>query len=174
MDINFYFVQSDYIHFLKDYEISHRGFTCVPNTEYASREKFLFGAVFESNGTQYFVPVSSQIKNRDNNIVITAGKNNTKKLGSLRFAYMIPVPNRCLIPLRINDVPEENRRQRIRGELAFCRRNIHKIKMQAQKTFTTVINSKNIKLKNNSCDFSLLEAAYEEYCHIHNIESGEK
>ena len=33
VDIDFYFVKSDYIDFLKQTEINNRGFTCVPNTE---------------------------------------------------------------------------------------------------------------------------------------------
>lgn len=170
MDIDFYFVKSDYIKFLKKAEIDSRGFTCVPNTEYASREKFLFGAVFEYKGINYFVPVSSKIKNADNNIIMKSGKNNSVVLGTLRFAYMIPVPNKCLIKLEINDVPEESRRRKIRSELAFCRRNIHKIKLQAQKTFNAITNSTNKKLQNNSCDFLILQNAYITYCLENNIE----
>lgn len=170
MDIDFYFVKADYINFLKQSEINNRGFTCVPNTEYTSREKFLFGAVFEYNSINYFVPISSKIKNGDNNIIIKSGKNNSVILGTLRFAYMIPVPNKCLIRLKISDVPEESRRRKIRNELAFCRKNIHKIKLQAQKTFNAVNNSTSKKLQNNSCDFLLLQSAYITYCLEHNIE----
>lgn len=170
VDIDFYFVKSDYIDFLKQTEINNRGFTCVPNTEYTSRKKFLFGAVFEYNGINYFVPVSSKIKGGDNNIVMKSGKNNSIVLGTLRFAYMIPVPNKCLIKLKISDIPEGSRRRKIKYELAFCRKNIYKIKLQAQKTFSAVNDSTNKKIRRNSCDFLLLQSAYITYCSEHNIE----
>lgn len=170
VDIDFYFVKSDYIDFLKQTEINNRGFTCVPNTEYTSRKKFLFGAVFEYNGINYFVPVSSKIKGGDNNIVMKSGKNNSIVLGTLRFAYMIPVPNKCLIKLKISDIPEESRRRKIKYELAFCRKNIYKIKLQAQKTFSAVNDSTNKKIRRNSCDFLLLQSAYITYCSEHNVE----
>ena len=124
MEIDFYYVKNEYIDFLKKKEHDNRGFTCVPNTIYSSREKFLFGAVFEMNGINYYVPVSSKTKGRDNDILISS-PNKSEKIGSLRFQYMIPVPNKCLILLRINNIPEEGQRQRIRNELRFCRRNIH-------------------------------------------------
>ena len=33
MDTAFYYVDKDYIDFLKKYEMKYRGFTCVPNTQ---------------------------------------------------------------------------------------------------------------------------------------------
>ena len=70
MEINFYYVKEEYIAFLKKAERDIRGFTCVPNTQYRSRNKFLFGACLNVNGINYFVPVSHQIKYGDNNIVM--------------------------------------------------------------------------------------------------------
>lgn len=173
MDINFYYVKKDYIDFLKKQEIDNRSFTCVPNTIYSSREKFLFGAVFEMNGINYFVPVSSKTKGRDNDILISSPKK-SEKIESLRFQYMIPVPNKCIVLLRINDIPKEGQRQRIRNELKFCRKNIHKIKLQAQKTYNAITASKNDKLKRNSCDFKLLENAYIIYCHDNALDLSEE
>ena len=50
MEINFYYVKEEYIAFLKKAERDIRGFTCVPNTQYRSRNKFLFGACLKVNG----------------------------------------------------------------------------------------------------------------------------
>lgn len=47
MKIAFYFVDVDYIKYLKEYEIKHRGFTTVPNVTYSNRKKFLYGTVLE-------------------------------------------------------------------------------------------------------------------------------
>jgi len=62
MKIAFYFVDEDYIDYLKNYEIKHRGFTTVPNVVYTNRNKFLYGAVLEIEHKKYFVPVSSYSK----------------------------------------------------------------------------------------------------------------
>lgn len=166
MDIDFYYVQDEYIAYLKNAEKNARGFTCVPNTQYRSRNKFVFGACFQHNDINYFVPVSHQIKRGDNNIIIKTKQKKGKslELGSLRFAYMIPVPKKCLMLLDIKNIPEYDQKRRINDELAFCRRNIDKIKRQAQKTFSAVTSSKNEKLLRNSCDFLVLQSAYISYC----------
>ena len=49
MDIDFYLIDNGYVDFLKKYEKNVRGFTCVPNIHYNSREKFFYGAVMTSN-----------------------------------------------------------------------------------------------------------------------------
>ena len=172
MEINFYYVKDEYIAFLKKAEKDARGFTCVPNTQYRSRNKFLFGACFQNNGINYFVPVSHQIKQGDNNIVIKTKpkKGKSIELGSLRFAYMIPVPNKCLIQLDIKNIPEYEQKRRINDELAFCRREIDKIKKQAVKSFDAITTSKNDKLLRNSCDFLVLQSAYITYCQENGIE----
>ena len=175
LEINFYYVKDEYIAYLKDYEKQARGFTCVPNTQYRSRNKFLFGACFQLDGINYFVPVSHQIKKSDNDIVIKTKpkKGKSLELGSLRFSYMIPVPNQCLILLDIKNIPEYEQKRRINDELAFCRRNIDKIKKQAKKTYEAITTSKNEKLLRNSCDFILLQIAYIDYCRKNGYEIPE-
>lgn len=172
MEINFYYVQNEYIEYLKRAEIAAREFTCVPNMQYHSRNKFVFGACFQNNGINYFVPVSHQIKHGDNNIIIKTKpkKGKSLELGSLRFAYMIPVPKQCLIMLDIKKIPEYDQKRRINDELAFCRREIDKIKKQAEKTFEAITSSKSKKLLSNSCDFIVLQNAYISYCQEHLIE----
>ena len=172
MEIDFYYVKDEYISYLKEAEKRARGFTCVPNTQYRSRNKFLFGACFQNNGINYFVPVSHQIKRGDNNIIIKTKpkKGKSLELGSLRFAYMLPVPNKCLVLLDIKNIPEYDQKRRVNDELAFCRRSIDKIKRQAQKTFDSIISSKNDKLLRNSCDFLVLQSAYISYCQENGIE----
>ena len=172
MDINFYYVKDDYIAFLKKAEKDARSFTCVPNTQYRSRNKFMFGACFESEGMLYFVPVSHQIKHGDNNIIM---KTKTKKgksfaLGTLRFAYMIPVPRKCLITLDIKGITDYGQKRRINDELAFCRRRIDTIKKQAVKTYISISASKSERIKKNSCDFAVLQEAYIKYCNTNKLE----
>lgn len=162
MKIDFYFVDKEYIDYLKEVEINKRGFTCVPNIEYANREKFVYGAVMNVNGINYYVPVSSKVKSRQDNILIR-DKNNQIK-GSLRFSYMIPVPSNCIKNLIIDNISDNNRKILVSKELAFCRRNKDKIIKQAIKTYERVISNKYPSLNQNSCDFKLLEKAYIDYC----------
>ena len=175
MDMYFYYINSDYIEFLKKYEKDRRSFTCVPNAGYWSAEKFTFGAVLEVNGIKFFVPVSSYAKKQQDVILMTDkyAKDKTKRnkvLGSLRFTYMIPAPKECIIKLDINKIPTPNSRIHVAKELAFCRRNRDKIQKQAQKTYNRVTSNADPDLTKNSCDFLLLEEACRYYCSQNHIE----
>lgn len=74
MNIYFYYVKSDYIEYLKDHEITKRGFTCVPNVCYGNTKKFIFGTVFNIDEINYFVPVSSYSKKQEDVILIKIRK----------------------------------------------------------------------------------------------------
>ncbi len=177
MDLYFYYIDNDYIDFLKKFEKEKRGFTCVPNAQYWNTNKFTFGAVLEVNKLQYFVPVSSYSKPQQDVVLIKDKhpkhpkyKNNV--LGSLRFAYMIPVPRECVIKLDIKNLPTENSRIHISKELAFCRRNRDAIFRQAQKTYERVTKKVSPELTKNSCDFKLLEQAFIDYSLNNKLETS--
>ena len=42
---DFFYVDGEYIEYLKSVEVSNRGFTCVPNVHYWNTNKFVFGAL---------------------------------------------------------------------------------------------------------------------------------
>lgn len=175
MDIKFYYVNPEYIEFLKSAEIKSRGFTCVPNVSYANREKFFYGTVLtKKDGINYFVPISSQIKKDANTIIIKTNDKVNREKGSLRFAYMIPVPHKMLEEVDFKAVNNKNRQRILQKELAFCRKNRNRIFKQASKTLNDVINATSKKLKNNSCDFKLLEQAYKDFCVIHKLDIPEQ
>ena len=110
MDIKFYYVKPEYIAHLKNAEINARGFTYVPDTTYANREKFFYGTVLtRPNGINYFVPISSQIKHDANSVIIKSGDKKNNEKGSLRFAYMVPVPIQMLVAVNFKTIPDENR-----------------------------------------------------------------
>lgn len=165
MKIAFYFVDEQYIEFLKEKEIQHRGFTTVPNVAYSNRNKFLYGTVMEVNGFNYFVPVSSYSKKQQDNFLIKVKDHHTEKVvGSLRFNYMIPVPEKCLKPLDFKTgIKEENRRIFIEKEYRFCKSKRSAIQKGAKKTYERVIGAVSDTLVKNSCDFALLEKAHQEY-----------
>lgn len=174
MDIDFYLIDSNYVDFLKKAELDTRGFTCVPNIHYSSRDKFFYGTVMQKNGMNYFVPVSHNAIPDKNAIIITGKKRNSKSkphvYGSLRFSYMLPVPNQMLKKLKISELESEDRKRAVNDELAFCRRNRDKIKQQAHKTYDSILSSCNSKVAKNCCDFKLLEQACIEFCKIHDLE----
>ena len=170
MDIRFYYIKNDYIDFLKKFEKEQVGHTCVPNIQYKTSDKFVFGAVMDVNGMDYFVPVSSFSKYKEDVILMRDKNKKSDILGSLRFAYMLPVPRPCLIKLDINSVTNSYSKTHISKELTFCRREREKIFKQAEQTYHRVINKVNEQLVKNSCDFKALEQAYIEYCIINKLE----
>lgn len=172
MDIIFYNVDLEYIEFLKKFEVQRRGFTRVPNVNYHSgNNKFFYGAVLIVNGINYFVPVSSKKHSKQDDLLIRSQNRPEIIYGTLRFAYMIPIPKECLSLLIRDSFNDAQKSQKIRNELAFCRRNKDKIARQAERTYNRIISKKSDALCHNSCDFKLLEQAYTEYCLANDIEA---
>lgn len=166
MKIGFYCVDINYINYLKKIEIKTRGFTTVPNVQYTTRNKFLYGAVLEINQVNYFVPVSSYTKKQEDNIQIKVQNHHqTEIVGTLRFNYMIPVPKQCLCLIDFKDTKKisQYRKRLLEKEYRFCKKKRAVIQKQAKKTYIRVINKTDEELTKNSCDFYLLEEAYANY-----------
>ena len=119
----------------------------------------------EVNGFNYFVPVSSYCKKQQDNFLIKIKDHHTEKVvGSLRFNYMIPVPEKCLKLLDFKTgIMDENRRIFIEKEYRFCKSKRSAIQKGARKTYERVIGAVSDALVKNSCDFALLEKAHQEY-----------
>lgn len=164
MKIAFYFVNEDYINFLKEKEIYHRGFTTVPNVVYSNREKFLYGTVLEVGEINYLVPVSSYARKQQDNFLIKVSDHGKEKIvGSLRFNYMIPVPRKFLHVFNFKkEIDNQERRVLVEKEYRFCRKHLATIRKRAKKTYDRVVNKVDQKLVKNSCDFPLLEKAYKD------------
>lgn len=171
MKICFYDVDLDYITHLKNYEIGERGFSCVPNIHYNSgNNKFVYGTVLQVQGINYFVPVSSKAHNKQDDIQIKVKDKKNAIVGTLRFAYMIPIPQQCLKIHDISIIENYTEKERCRKELAFCRKNREKIQKQAEKTYFRIKSITDPRYKDNCCDFEILERAFAEYCQKNNIE----
>ena len=171
MKICFYDVDLDYVNHLKKAEISERGFSCVPNIQYNSgKNKFVYGAVLQVNGMNYFVPVSSKEHNKQDDIQIRV-KDKVKPIaGTLRFAYMMPIPMECLELHDISKIKDYTEKERCRKELAFCRKNRDRLQKQAELTYSRVKKITDPRYKSNCCDFEILERAYIEFCKQRNID----
>lgn len=165
--MDFYRIDESYISYLQKYEKEKRGVTKVPNIKYADRNKFAFGAVMEVNGVKYYVSVSSFNKSQEANILIRVPGDAQEIKGSLRFNYMVPVPENCLTRLSIKDVEDKNYRNLLNKEYRFCQNNADRIQKKAEKIYNMVISNRKQVLTDNSCDFKILEEAYNKYISEH-------
>lgn len=167
--MEFYRVDEKYNIFLQEYEKKYRGFTKVPNIKYNDRNKFSFGAVLIIDDVKYYVSVSSFKQKQEANILIKVPGDRDEVKGSLRFNYMIPVPDSCLEKLCIKAVVDEKYRTLLNKEYQFCIKNQDKIQKKANQIYSIVTNNKKQVLTDNSCDFKLLENAYHEYINKNSI-----
>jgi len=162
--MDFYTVDENYISYLQNYEKKYRdGITRVPNVKYENRCKFSFGAVLTINDISYYVAVSSFKAKQEANILIQVPEDKEKIKGSLRFNFMIPIPQNCLKRLVIRDIEDEKYRLLVNKEYRFCMRNQERIEKKARKIYEMVTTNRKEKLTENSCDFKLLEKAYREF-----------
>lgn len=161
--MDFYRINEAYNQFLQEYEKKKRGVTKVPNIRYTDRNKFAFGAVLQVNGMKYYVSVSSFDKKQEANILIRVPGDKKEVKGSLRFNYMVPVPDECIEKLVIKDVKDEKYRLLLNKEYKFCIENAERIQKKANKIYKMVkANNKQI-LTDNSCAFYILEEGCQEY-----------
>lgn len=161
--MDFYRIDENYVKFLQEFEKEKRGITKVPNVKYTDRNKFAFGAIMKIKDMNYYVSVSSFDKKQEANILIRVPGDDKEIKGSLRFNYMIPVPDVCMERLVIKNVEDEKYRLLLNKEYQFCCDNADRIQRKAQKIYQMVIENRKQILTDNSCDFKILEEAYQEY-----------
>lgn len=161
--MDFYRIDEKYINFLQRYEKEKRGVTKVPDIRYADRNKFTFGAVMQVNGMNYYVSVSSFDKKQEANILIRVPGDKKEVKGSLRFNYMIPVPDECIEKLVIKEIQDDKYRILVNKEYRFCIDNAERIQRKANKIYEMVTTNRKQILTDNSCAFHLLENGCREY-----------
>lgn len=162
--LNFFDVDDKYIKYLQKQEFNKRGFSRVPNVVYNNEQKFLCGIVLLISDFKYYVPVTSYNKKQSENILIIFPEDKYNQIkGSLRFNYMIPVPDNEISVRRIKDEEDPSRRIFLQKQLNFCNSNYTKILTRANRTYDKIIKKYSLNLNNNSCDFKLLEQKCLEY-----------
>ena len=161
--MDFYRINEEYNQYLQRYEKENRGVTKVPNVRYTDRNKFAFVAVMQVNGISYYVSVSSFDKKQEANILIRVPGDEKEIKGSLRFNYMIPVPEECIERLIIKNIKDEKYRMLLNKEYRFCMDNAERIQKKANKIYEMVTTNRKQKLTDNSCAFRILEQGYREY-----------
>lgn len=146
--MDFYFVKPTYVQYLKTID------SRVPDVQYAKRNKFLCGVVFDVNGKQYFSPVSSFNKQQRTNFIIE--DKNGKAVGSLRLSFMLPIPREQLSHYVISQEPDPKYRTLLTQELDYIQKHEPKIKQKAAEVYA-IGNNPNHYLAKNCCDFARLE-----------------
>lgn len=163
MNLFFYDVDVEYVKYLKEAEVSSRGFTRVPDIEYQNERKMVCGVVLEINGFKYYVPISSYKKKQDNNLLIILEDDAFNKVkGSLRFNFMFPVDDEY-ISRREFSKETQSRAEFLRRQWVFCNSIEKEIRTMALVTYNSVIDGKDKGLLHASCDFKLLESAAQNY-----------
>jgi protein AbiQ len=156
--LQFYEVEGKYIDYL--YNIDKK----VPKVDYSAEkrhEKFLCGIVLSVNGHNYFAPISSFKKQQRTNIIIR--DRHANPISSIRFSFMIPVPNNAVKLKDISAEPSRKYQFLLYDELRFCNDNVEQILRRAEKIYADVVIEKNPFVMKNCCDFVALESACAEY-----------
>ena len=115
----------------------------------------------------YYVSVSSFDKKQEANILIRVPGDEKEVKGSLRFNYMVPVPDECIEKLVIKDVEDEKYRLLLNKEYQFCMNIAERIHKKANKIYEMVTTNRKQILTDNSCAFHILEDGYREYIEKH-------
>jgi len=156
--LDFYQVDADYITYLSQYD------SRVPRVDYSAanaHDKFMCGIVLNVCDQNYFAPISSFRTPQRTNIIIK--DDNGKDISSIRFSFMIPVPDWVISVKLIADEPSLKYRILLNMELQFCRRNAKAIYSKARFVYDSVTVKKDPLMLKNCCDFHALEAACAQY-----------
>lgn len=164
MELFFYDVDTDYVNYLKKVEMAARGFTRVPDIQYANETKMVCGIVLEIKEYKYYVPLSSYKKQQKNNILIKLEDDAYNQVkGSLRFNYMFPVDDKYVYKRDFGLLQNARRKEFLRRQWVYCNTIANDIREMAQETYNDVIEGKDKGLIYASCDFKLLEEASQRY-----------
>ena len=107
--------------------------------------------------------MSSFARKQEANILIRVPGDEKEVKGSLRFNYMVPVPDECIEKLVIKDIEDEKYRLLLNKEYRFCMDNAERIQKKANKIYEMVTTNRKQILTDNSCAFKILEEGYHEY-----------
>ena len=102
--LDFYYIESDYLHFLRD---KYKGDIHVPYVDYVTNDKFFIGIVLQIGNHKYFAPVSSNKRTTFSSFNIKRGK---KTISSIRLNYMFPVVDGVYSKIDFNDIQDKQYR----------------------------------------------------------------
>jgi protein AbiQ len=162
-NLNFYNIDANYIDYLSKFD------TKDPKVDYSdesTHDKFLCGIVLKIGNNDYFAPISSFHKHQPSNIVIK--DSNGQDVSSIRFSFMIPVPDGVASVKRINDEPSLKYRNLLYAKLQFCQQHATLIYNRAKHVYNATVVYKDPLMVKNCCNFKALEDACAKY-NLHTI-----
>jgi protein AbiQ len=147
----------DFFEIEEDYQIYLKGIdNKIPDLSSTDHPKLGVGIVLIKNGHNYFVPLSSfKAQQRTNYVISFEGR----KLSSLRFCFMFPVPDGQLKKKIIREEPNLGFRRLLNKEYSVCIANEEEILAMADKVYDRVVNYNDPKYVMNCCKFLNLEEA---------------
>jgi protein AbiQ len=157
MSLKFYEVDVEYTKYLSQFEKK------IPYVDYSkssAHDKFFCGIVLEINNHKYFAPISSFRKPQRTNFIIRNEDNNP--IASIRFSFMIPVPD-DMLALKPIEKEVAHYQRLLNFELRYCRRHEKEIRKKARLVYNAVVYKTDEMIVKNCCDFLLLERKYAEF-----------
>ena len=153
--LKFYYVDQLYADFLRTYDPK------VPALSYEAHDKFFCGVVLKVNEKKYYAPISHDTNRQQTSLLIY---DKGRVISSIKFAFMIPVPDNVLNLLDFNTIAQTdlNYANLLRAEYLFCSRHEQIILKKATSVYRIGCNKKH-RLNPMCCQFSDLEAHVEEY-----------
>lgn len=155
----FYDINPDYLDYMRTVEPK------IPELSKTENEKPFCGIVLEINDMKYYAPISSTKKQQHTNFVIK-DRDGNRDLSSIRFCFMLPVPDDVLTPRDFNSM-EKKYKDLLVKEYIYCNlpENITTIRKIAKRVYNMCVyqSDPNNKIVQQCCDFKKLEEAYEKY-----------
>ena len=150
-------LDTDYCNYLRKYDYR------VPYNFDGKEKRPFVGVLFEVHNFKYFAPLSSPKEKHKNMKSSIDGK-----LGAINFNNMLPVTDKNIIIIDLNNQHGNNEKHYIkllRQQLYWLNRHNSKVYSRSQKLYNKYVNNKlNINIRKRCCDFKLLE----EKCKIYN------
>ena len=160
MDI--YNIKNEYIKYIKKYDSN------VADNKNESRP--YIGIILEIDGIKYYAPFTSPKQKHKS-------MHNTKdfrkicggQLGAINFNNMIPVPDKAILPICINQEQNLQYRRLLQKQYRAIQQDWETIQTTAEKLHTLVFMSDELltpndrKIKQRCCNLPLLETVYENW-----------
>lgn len=170
-------VKEDYIEYLRKYDSKVQ----INSSDAKKDNKPFVGVLFEIDKIEYFVPISSNKKDKLYKMFDTYVETNKKPidmffieeiqngkrtlLSVLNLNNMIPINEKAKITYNIEDDKDYSL---LVKEIAYCNKHREEIKRDSKKIYNAVKKHTWASLEKRCCNFSLLEEKSREYTNISN------
>ena len=170
-------VKEDYIEYLRKYDSKVQ----INSSDAKKDNKPFVGVLFEIDKIEYFVPISSNKKDKLYKMFGTYVETNKKPidmffieeiqngkrtlLSVLNLNNMIPINEKAKITYNIEDDKDYSL---LVKEIAYCNKHREEIKRDSKKIYNAVKKHTWASLEKRCCNFSLLEEKSREYTNISN------